>query len=297
MIRTWRSSIAKRFELGVSDDAALACGTGLPGDRAPEDGKYIIQVRESCLFGQRRVPLSAARGEFPASDGRHAGRRQAGRDPVRALDRRCDRRLRRRPVTLPPTSPAADFGMVRQDDKGFSPYPNAFRLTPLGNVIETEPNDDQCTATPFTAPMAVNGVIGKPGDVDHFVFKATQGQVYDIHCYARRIRSPLDPVMYLGKKGGGAILGADDSIGPDSYFRFQAPETAEYVIWLIDQLGKGGPDYAYRIEVTPVVGQAGGVHRRRADAARHGRDRRPPCPRATGRRLLVYGSGPTSAAS
>ncbi len=101
--------------------------------------------------------------------------------------------------------------------------------------------------------MAVNGIIGKPGDVDHFVFKATKGQVFDIHCYARRIRSPLDPVMYLGKKGGGAMLGADDAIGPDSYFRFQAPENAEYVIWLVDQLGKGGPDYAYRIEVTPVV--------------------------------------------
>ena len=120
-------------------------------------------------------------------------------------------------------------------------------------MIEKEPNDDQAHATPFTAPMAVNGVIEKAGDVDQFVFKATQGQVYDIHCYARRIRSPLDPVMYLGKKGAGAMLGADDSVGPDSYFRFQAPETAEYVIWLVDQLGKGGPDYAYRIELTPVA--------------------------------------------
>ncbi len=155
-------------------------------------------------------------------------------------------------VTLPATL-ANYAGLMRQDDKGVSPYPNAFRLTNLGNVIEKEPNDDQAHATPFEPSMAVNGVIGKPGDVDHFVFKATQGQVFDVHCYARRIRSPLDPVMWLGKKGAGAMLGADDAVGPDSYFRFQAPETAEYVIWLIDQLGKGGPDYAYRIEVTPAV--------------------------------------------
>ncbi len=142
---------------------------------------------------------------------------------------------------------------MRQDTRGISPYPNSFRLSPLGNVMEVEPNDDHAHATPFTAPMAVNGVIGKPGDTDHFVFKATQGQVFDIHCYARRIRSPLDPVMYLGKKNAGAFLGADDAIGPDAYFRFQAPETAEYVIALVDQLGKGGPDYGYRIEVTPVA--------------------------------------------
>jgi hypothetical protein len=105
--------------------------------------------------------------------------------------------------------------------------------------------------------MALNGIIEKPGDVDHFVFKATQGQVFDIHCYARRLRSPLDPVMYLGKKGAGASLGDDDAVPPDSYFRFQAPETAEYVIWLVDHLGKGGPDYFYRIEVTPVEAKLG----------------------------------------
>ena len=125
-------------------------------------------------------------------------------------------------------------------------------MTPLANVVEAEPNDDQPHATAFQAPMALNGTIGKPGDVDHFVFKAEKGQVFDIQCYGRRIRSPIDPVMYLGKKGAGAMLGADDSVGPDASFRFQAPETAEYVIWLVDQLGKGGPEYAYRIEVTPV---------------------------------------------
>ena len=115
-------------------------------------------------------------------------------------------------------------------------------------------------------------MIEKPGDVDQFVFKATKGQVFDIHCYARRIRSPLDSVMYLGKKGGGAMLGADDSFGPDSFFRFQAPEDAEYVVWLIDQLGKGGPDYRYRIEVTPVVPQLRDHDQRRTDPAGNGRD-------------------------
>ena len=98
-------------------------------------------------------------------------------------------------------------------------------------------------------------MIEKPGDVDHFVFKATKGQVFDIHCYARRIRSPLDSVMYLGKKGGGAMLGADDCGRPRQLLPLPGPEDAEYVIWLIDQLGKGGPDYAYRIEVTPVEPQ------------------------------------------
>ena len=144
-------------------------------------------------------------------------------------------------------------------------------------MIEKEPNDDQAHATPFTAPMAVNGIIDKPGDVDHFVFAGKKGQTYDFTSYGRQIRSPLDSVMYLGKKGAGAAVGSDDTAGPDSYFRFTCPEDAEYVVWVVDHLGKGGPDYVYRIEVS--AGRASSLSALdecRADSAghrRHGRER------------------------
>ena len=151
-------------------------------------------------------------------------------------------------------------------------------------MIEKEPNDDQAHATPFEAPMALNGVIEKPGDVDQFVFKATKGQVFDIHCYARRIRSPLDPVMYLGKKGAGAMLGADDSVGPDSYFRFQAPEDGR-----IRRLaGRPARQGGARLRL-PDRGHAGRApahddDERRADPARDRASCRSPCPRGTARR-------------
>ena len=242
---------AKRFELGVSDDAALAWRDGFTAVIAPHDGKYIIQVRESAYAGNSGCLYRLHLGNFPrATAVMPAGGKPGETLSVRWIGDAAGETTST--IKLPPTY-EREFGIERQDAKGLSPYPNAFRLSTIGNVIEKEPNDDQAHATPFEAPMALNGVIERAGDVDQFVFKATQGQVYDIHCYARRIRSPLDPVMYLGKKGAGALLGADDSVGPDSYFRFQAPETAEYVVWLVDQLGKGGPDYSYRIELTPVA--------------------------------------------
>ena len=242
---------AKRFELGASDDAALMWRDGFTSIVAPEDGKYIVQVRESAYAGNGACLYRLHVGNFPRAKAvLPAGGKLGESLSVRWIgDPAGD-------ATTTVKLPAAynrEFGLVRQDDKGVSPYPNLFRLTSLGNVIEKEPNDDQAHANAFEAPLALNGVIEKAGDVNHFVFKATKGQVFDIHCYARRIRSPLDPVMYLAKKGAGAMLGADDAVGPDSYFRFQAPENAEYVIWLVDHLGKGGPDYFYRIEVTPVA--------------------------------------------
>ena len=242
---------AKRFELASNDDAALLWRDGFASAIAPEDGKYIIQVRESAYAGNGGCLYRLHVGNFPrASAMVPAGGKPGETVTVRWIgDPAGDATSK---VTLPATM-QYDFGLTHSDAKGVSPYPNSFRLTNLGNVIEVEPNDAQTNATPFTAPMAVNGVIEKPGDVDQFVFKAEKGQLLDVHCYARRLRSPLDPVMYLGKKGAGAAVGADDAIGPDSYFRFQIPETAEYVIWVQDHLNKGGPDYFYRIEVTQAT--------------------------------------------
>ena len=44
----------------------------------------------------------------------------------------------------------------------------------------------------------------------------------------------------------------DDSAGLDSYLRFKVPADGEYYLSVRDQLGRGGPAFTYRVEVTPV---------------------------------------------
>ena len=240
----------KRFELASSDDAALIWQDGFASILAPEDGKYIIQVRESAYAGNTSCLYRLHVGNFPRPTGLlPAGGKLGEKLTVHWIGDPAGEATTE--VTLPAAS-VSDFGLYRQDPKGASPYPNSFRLTTLPNVLEKEPNDDQAHATPFTIPMALNGVIDKPGDVDQYVFTGKKGQTYDFRLFGRQIRSPLDSVMFLGKKGAGAAVGNDDSTGPDSYFRFTCPEDAEYVVWVLDHLRKGGPDYVYRIEVTPV---------------------------------------------
>ena len=109
------------------------------------------------------------------------------------------------------------------------------------------------TATPFT-PSAGPQRRDRQGRATSITSSSrpTKGQTFDVRVFARSLRSPLDSVLYVGKRSGGAIAGNDDSAGPDSYLRFTAPEDGEYVVWVQDQLLKGGPDYAYRIEVSPV---------------------------------------------
>src|SRR5262249_26769257 len=152
-----------------------------------------------------------------------------------------------------PAKAGAKFGVFAQDEGGIAPSAIPFRVSEAGNVVESEPNDTHANAIRAQLPLALNGVIDKPGDADWVRFKGTRGQTYDVHCYARRLGSPLDPVMTLAVAGGGAIAANDDAIGPDSYFRITFPDDREYVLGITDHLGKGGPAYFYRVEFTPVT--------------------------------------------
>ena len=243
---------SKRFELASSDDAALIWQDGFASVVAPADGTYLVQVRESAYAGTDACLYRLHVGDFPRPTATvPAGGKFGETIDVRLIGDVLGEKVMK--VTLP-LEQKREFGIVATDDKGTAPYPNAFRLSPFGNVIEAEPNDDQNAANRFDGSMALNGVIGKPEDVDHFVFHARKGQNLNVRVYARRLRSPLDPVISIAKKGSGALAGNDDSNNsPDSNLKFTAPEDADYVVSISDHLKKGGPDYFYRIEVTSAV--------------------------------------------
>lgn len=239
----------KRFELATSDDSALLGQDAVASVIIPEDGTYVVQVRDSAYTGSGGYRLHV--GTFPRPTATlPAGGKLGEEVEVRFLGDPAGELVQK--IKLPAT-PDPTFGLFAQDAGGIAPSPNAFRLCEFGNVIEAEPNDNHQQATKAEQlPIALNGVIAKPGDVDHFRFTAKKGQTYDIHCYARRIRSPLDPVMVIYHFGGAAIASNDDTSGPDSYIRFTAPEDKEYAVSVTDHLGKGAANYAYRIEFTPV---------------------------------------------
>ena len=241
---------SRRFELAASDDSALVWQDGLVSVVAPEDGTYIIVARESAYAGNANCLYRLHVGDFPRPTATIPSGGKLG-EPVTVRWIGDVLGETTTELTLP-TAADRDFGLFARDDHGTAPYPNAFRLSPFGNTIEAEPNDTPGAATPFTPPVALNGVIGAAGDVDHYAFAARKGQVYEVRVFARQVRSPLDSVLTIAARGGGRVAGNDDSGGPDSYLRFGAPKDGEFVVSVADHLKKGGPDYAYRVEVGPV---------------------------------------------
>lgn len=243
---------AERFELATSDDSALLLQDGVASIIAPADGKYIISVRDSAFGGGGTSSYRLHVGRYP----RPMAVLPAGGRPGETLHVTWlgDVAGEQAGEIVVPTEPQAQSSIFFQDDQGIAPSPNVFRVNDLENVAEVEPNNNYDQATAAKAPAAFNGVIGEPGDVDHFRFEAKKGQVFDVHTYARRLRSPLDSLVRVRHVEGKytQVAANDDNAGkPDSYFRFTAPADGNYDIEIHDHLRAGGPFFSYRIEITP----------------------------------------------
>jgi hypothetical protein len=242
---------AKRFELAMGDDSPLNLQDGGCSVVIPADGKYIVQVRESAFGGNGACQYRLHVGNFP----RPTAVVPAGGKPNEELEVTFlgdPAGPIKQKVKLPADDAHGYWRLHCQTPEGISPTGFKFRLGDLPNVVESGANNAVAAAVPGAAPGAFNGVVAKPGEVDYFKFTAKKGQVFDVRCHARGLGSPLDPVLYLGNAQGGALVGNDDSGGPDSYFRFAIPADGDYTLWVQDHLKKGGADYFYRIEVTLV---------------------------------------------
>lgn len=242
---------ARRFELAAADDMPLLGQDACCSVVLPADGTYTVLVRESAYGGNGACRYRLHVGTFPRPTAVYPAGGPAGTPlEVRFLGDPAGEFKQQ--VTLPTAVPTGKFGLFAQDSGGIAPSAIPFRVSPFPNVLETEGNNTHATATPVAAlPAALNGVISKDKEVDHFRLALKKGQVFDVHCYARRLGSPLDPVMTVAALNGGVLAANDDAVGPDSYFRFTAPADGDYVLTVTDHLGKGGPTYVYRVELTP----------------------------------------------
>ncbi|MFK7820719.1 MAG: pre-peptidase C-terminal domain-containing protein [Planctomycetaceae bacterium] len=240
----------KRFEIAVADDTPLVRQDAATSVIAPADGKYIIEVRDSAYGGNGNCRYRLHVGSFPRPLAVYPPGGKAGEE-IEVTYIGDAKGVFTQKIKVP-DKPIADYQLFPQDESGIVPSGIPFRIFEHGNVFEKEPNANSKQATPGTLPMAFNGVIQEPGDYDWFKFPAKKGQVYEVECFGRRIRSALDPVMHIFHPNGKTLAGNDDSRGPDSYLRFTCPADGDYFVRVYDHLKRGGPEFTYRIEFSPI---------------------------------------------
>ena len=227
--------------LAEVDDCAFSRQDPATSVVAPEDGKYIVTVKDATNSGPGECHYLLNIGAFPRPLVAYPAGGKAGEDLKVKLIGDAAGPLERA-VKLA-AAPTGRFDIFPEDGQP-APQPNRVRVSPFPNVLEAEPNEDIAHAVPTdkALPLALNGIIQTVGDVDHFKINAKKDQEFDVKVWARRVRSPLDSVLTIWNLQGGQVAANDDDGNIDSGVRWKVPADGEYIIKIEDKLGRGGPD-------------------------------------------------------
>ena len=174
----------------------------------PQDGEYVIEIKDAIYRGRPDFVYRITLGELPfVTQHLPAGRPRPASS-------------RRRAEGLEPPGRHADDGRRGQS----AGTPSAFgargdmisntralrRRHAAGVPRSRSPTIRRPTAQPVTLPVIVNGRIDRPGDWDVFRFEGRAGQRIVAEVRARRLDSPLDSVLKLTDAAGKRLAFNDD---------------------------------------------------------------------------------------
>ncbi|MDB6003241.1 MAG: hypothetical protein JWR15_228, partial [Prosthecobacter sp.] len=239
-----------RFEKVISDDTILHRQDGYCSYVAEEDGDYTVMIRESSYRGGGNSYYRLHVGGFRRPDVVYpAGGKLGSKTKVRFIER--DSSFEEEVQV--PTETDPDYMLFSKSQEP-APSGNPFRLVNYDNILEVEPNEDQATATAGATgePIALNGIIEKPGDIDYFKVPLKKGMTLEVQAFGQSLGSPLDSVVNIYNAKGGNVSGNDDGGGRrrlDSKFKVAIPADGDYFVRVTDHLERGGPNYVYRLEL------------------------------------------------
>jgi hypothetical protein len=239
-------------ELGRNDDSALFVQDPLLSVLAPKTGCYYVEIRQQLYSPPRQAWYRAHIGTFSRPTGVFPAGGQAGTTiSARVLGDPAGERTEQ--IALPNKPGLFPYF-------GDAPSPNMLRASPYPNV--------DYPANPASLPVALNGILAKPGEVHQYKFQAKKGDAWRVRVYSRTLGAPVDAKVWIAQ-GARRIVEADDArltdIGlpsaratwyikdqQDPVLVFKPAADGDYTLGIEDTTGAGGPDHVYRIEIEPL---------------------------------------------
>jgi hypothetical protein len=225
--------------------------------QVPQEGEYVLQIRDSIYRGREDFIYRISVGEQPFITSMFP---LGGREGTPTLVSVEGWNLPWKQVQLD-TQPGQ--GWLREASWS-SPAGLSNTLTyavdALPETSELEPNDIPAQALRVTPPQIINGHISHPGDLDTFRLEAAAGEELVAEVAARRLGSPLDSLLRVLDATGKVLAFNDDNPEKetgllthhaDSYVRFRFPKAGTYFVQLSDTEQHGGEDFGYRLRLGP----------------------------------------------
>lgn len=242
-------------ELAYSDDAPGLGGDSRLTHTFKDAGEFIVEVRDIRFQGGGNFTYRLRIGDFPCVTTPYPmGIKKGGPIQLAFAGSRLD-------GAVPVTVNIANENPVNWVNIGVK-LPNGvasgFGSLSVGagdEALEVEPNDEQALATRVVLGASINGRFEKPGDVDRFVFTAKVGQRFVFSGVTRQQGSPSDLFIRVLKADAAQVAAADDTGANEGSVDFTTPADGDYTLVVEELVKRGGPEFAYRINVEPF--QAG----------------------------------------
>jgi hypothetical protein len=224
--------------------------------KVPRDGEYVLEIKDSIYRGREDFVYRISAGELPFVTSIFPLGGPAGSATTVDV---CGWNLPAAKVLMGAKGSPGVY-LVSEEKAGVASNRVPFAVDSLPECLEKEPNSDPAAGQAVTLPIIVNGRIDAPGDADVFRFTGHGGDEIVAEVAARRLGSPLDSILTL-TDGAGKILASNDDQDDkaaglethhaDSYLRATLPADGVYYVRLADTQHKGGPEYAYRLRISP----------------------------------------------
>lgn len=243
-----RSLLQGRETLGVEGDCRLLV-------ELPEDGEYLVQVRDNLWGGdggacyRLRVteePFATAIFPLGGAAGKTLRVTASGGNLPEALFQN---------VLIPERSGAT---LNLPAFRWAGGLVETGRRLLVGAGVERLESGGEGT---LNKGEAMNGMIAKAGEIDRFRLQVERRELVELRVRAERLGSWLDSVLTVRNARGEVVAENDDppaTLGAggreqetDSRIGVRAEEAGQWVVELIDRYGRGGAEYGYRLERAP----------------------------------------------
>uniref|UniRef100_A0A7C2JZR5 Uncharacterized protein n=1 Tax=Schlesneria paludicola TaxID=360056 RepID=A0A7C2JZR5_9PLAN len=241
---------AQGRELAFSDDAA-----GLSGDSQLQytfktAGDYLLELRDiRYQGGAYRLRI----GDFPCVTAAFPLAVQRGQTASITLAGPGTENVAAATVTAPAATEIEWLPVSAKRTGGASSGFASVQVVDRPQLIEQEPNNAAEQAQRIDLAADINGRFETRGDVDRYVFSAKKDQSVVFTGVTRVQGSPTDLVLKVLGADGKQVAMVDDTGTDEGTLTFKAPADGDYTLLVEDLTKRGGPEHAYRIEVSPPL--------------------------------------------
>ncbi|MFN3650332.1 MAG: PPC domain-containing protein [Armatimonadota bacterium] len=216
-------------------------------------GTYAVAVRDSLFRGGGNFSYRLTVGKLPVVTGYLPLGGRPGETVAVRLEGVNLGGMQSMNVEIP--AGQERVSVMPKTPMGVATTPVELVASNMAQVVEAEPNDAPAQATATAElPIALNGRIDKPGDVDLYRIKPAAAGTLTFDLLGRRIGSRIESFIRVLDAAGKELQQNDDAVGKDSRIAFGVQAGTEYLVEVRSQDRRAGGDVFYRLEIAPASG-------------------------------------------